>query len=197
MSTTMQDLRREQWVDYFNALSARAQVSEGISSVLTVEVIGERPDGQQGAARWRLRRIAYKLDDDVLEIAIRGCSAGGHLAFRHFIARPRAITLVESDPLNLITIVVDDASGVRTRIRLFAGPQSSREAPPPGSSSPGSRRVIGAGRLIRTPIVGPAANARGQARDRLTCQSTGIRRVAREARRLRASPGVHHQGRLP
>jgi hypothetical protein len=197
MSTTTQDLRREQWVDYFHALACRALMPEGSAPLVTVEVIGERPDNQQSLACWRLRKIGYRAEDDVIEIAVRACSADGDLALRLFIAGPRAITLLEHEPLDLTAMVVDDASGIRTSIRLFAGSPASSEQPRPGSRSPAGGRAIRARRVVGTAIVGRPARARGQARCRVTSKPNERPCVAREARRLRTSPRVHRPRRFP
>jgi hypothetical protein len=197
MSTTTQDLRREQWVDYFRALACRALMSEGTAPLVTVEVIGERPDNQQSLACWRLRKIGYKAQADVIEIAVRACSADGDLALRLFIAGPRAITLLEHEPLDLTAMVVDDASGIRASIRLFAGAPASSEQPRPSSRSPAGGRAIRARRVVGTAIVGRPARACGQARCRVTSKPNERPRVAREARRLRTSPRVHRPRRFP
>jgi len=167
---------------------------------VAVEVIGERPDNQQSSdqqsgARWRLRTIGYKAEDDVIEIAVRGCSTHGHLALRHFIAGPRAITVLEHEPPDLTTMVVDDASGTRTRIRLFAGPVSPEE-PPPSSRCAGARRVIGAGRVGGPPIVGLPARARSQARGRVRRKPTDRMFLPRETRRRQTISCVHRPRRF-
>ncbi|MGA2319186.1 MAG: DUF5335 family protein [Solirubrobacteraceae bacterium] len=113
MSTTT-ELATEKWVEYFDA------IAEGVEeSLVTIEVMSEELGDQTDVTRLPLQAIGYDPKDDVLEISVGGRSVHYPVVLRHFISAPRTISVEESSPLRPVSMLVTDASGVRTLIRLF------------------------------------------------------------------------------
>ncbi len=119
-------LSAERWPEYF------AQLARGEEGVLvTVEVLGGRERIERAPQRPRdLRAIGYCPRRDVLELAVDGHEAGVP-GLRYFISAPRQIHLEQAD--GRTEILVRDASGARTLIRLLNVPRSL-------AGSPGERR---------------------------------------------------------
>jgi hypothetical protein len=151
MCPTTQELGAEKWVDFFNGLAAR----EGASSV-AVEVVSEREPDQRYGMRRPLQAIAYNAEGDVLELAVGASGADRSVVLRHFIPEPRRINIEHSDSARPATILVDDRSGVRTRIRLFDAPTAQPQRRP-------DIACRAAGRRHRLPVqdVNPPARSRG------------------------------------
>ena len=75
-----------------------------------------------------LKAIDYDPGADTLEIVTDGCITGDG-TLRYFIAAPRRITVAESAGAG--AILVEDAGGIRTLIRLFNLPRPlDRDEPP-------------------------------------------------------------------
>jgi len=110
------ELRAEGWPEYFRGL---ARGCEGV--LVTVEVVGEceRLDRRHVRKR-RLRTIGYRPQEDVLELAVDGCTSGG--AQRYFIPAPRRIQFHQAGAG--AELHVYDARGTRSLIRLFNLPSS-------------------------------------------------------------------------
>jgi hypothetical protein len=109
------ELQQERWPEYFEALggcSERMRVS--------LEVVDER--GRLDGPRRRppeLRAIGYDRGQDLLELAT-GAHDGGLPGLRYFIAAPRQIRVERWGAR--IDLLIGDASGTRTLIRLFDVP---------------------------------------------------------------------------
>jgi hypothetical protein len=119
MEARTQELRSETWVEYFDGITLGEH-----ASFVTVEVVRDRPGDQQDRAR-RLRTIGYNPDHDLLHLAVAGHRSGDAIVLRHFISGPRTIKADGADLLSPAAILVDDASGTRTRIRFFDRPSAS------------------------------------------------------------------------
>jgi hypothetical protein len=115
MSARTQQLPAEQWVEYFDSITPRV---EGL--LVTIEVMSEELGDQTDVEQLPLRAIGYDRKDDVLEVAVGGRGTRLPVVLRHLISGPQAISVEDSGPLNPSAILVEDASGVRTLIRLFA-----------------------------------------------------------------------------
>src|ERR1039458_3988322 len=150
MRTMTEELDAEKWVDFFNGLAGR-----GAASLVAVEVIGERATDQGNGMQWPLQAIAYDPDGDVLEVAVAGRGAGSAVVLRHFIAEPRTIEVEDLGSLLPATILVDDASGVRTQIRLFRAPTAGAEGGSRVTCGAAGRRHRG---LRRAPSLRSAEN---------------------------------------
>jgi len=114
MSTTTQELAAERWAEYFDAI---APSLEGL--LVTVEVMNDEIGDQVDVERLPLQTIGYDHKDDVLEIAVGGRTPRYPVMLGHLIARPQTIAIEESGQLAPNAILVTDAEGTRTLIRLF------------------------------------------------------------------------------
>jgi hypothetical protein len=114
MSTATQELSAERWIEYFDAL---APSLDGL--LVTIEVMSEQLGDQIDVERLPLETIGYDHKDKVLEIAVGGHGVRYPVLLRHFIYSPQTISIAESGSANPTAILVTDASGVRTLIRLF------------------------------------------------------------------------------
>jgi Family of unknown function (DUF5335) len=115
MSLTTRQLGAEKWVEYFDSV---APSIDGL--LVTIEVMSEQLGDQVDVERLPLQAINYDPKDDVLEISVGGRSVRYPVLLRHFISSPQTISIEESGPLSPSAILVTDAGGVRTLIRLFA-----------------------------------------------------------------------------
>jgi hypothetical protein len=114
MSARTQQLPAEKWVEYFDSIASRV---EGLP--VTIEVMSEQLGDQTDVERLPLQAIGYDPRDNVLEVSVGGRSTRYPVVLRHFISSPQAISVEDSGPLRPSAILVEDASGVRTLIRLF------------------------------------------------------------------------------
>ena len=114
MNTTTSELGAESWVEYFDSI---APSIEGL--LVTIEVMSEALGDQLDVERLPLQTIGYDPKDNMLEVAVGGRGVRYPVLLRHFISSPQTISVEESAPLNPTAILVTDASGVRTLIRLF------------------------------------------------------------------------------
>src|SRR5207244_256223 len=92
---------------------------------VTVDVVDAPPARAPHSATRMLKAIGYDPVDDVVLIAAGGRRAGDPVVLRHFIFAPRSIDVEEARPLQPHSILVEDASGVCTRISLFVRPAAS------------------------------------------------------------------------
>ncbi len=115
MSSTTQQLGAERWVEYFDSI---APSTGGL--LVTIEVMSEQLGDQVDVERLPLQAMNYDPKDNMLEISVGGRSPRYPVVLRHFISSPQTISIEESGPLSPKAILVTDADGVRTLIRLFA-----------------------------------------------------------------------------
>jgi hypothetical protein len=92
-------------------------------------------DGAQHDRPRPLRSISYDPRLDLLELAV-GSGGGADPMLRYFIAGPRRIDVARCDEVT--SIVVDDASGARTRICLYRLPRLRAVPDPFATPSAGS-----------------------------------------------------------
>jgi len=111
-------LRAEGWPEYFRLLERESSYLSA-----TVEVV-RNSTLNGGAARRPVREIRYDARLRLLELAV-GAAAEGELPVRYFVCDPRAIRVLELD--EVIAILVEDARGVCTLIRLYPGWGSLQE----------------------------------------------------------------------
>ena len=114
MNTTTQELGAERWMEYFDSIAPSIE-----GQLVTIEVMSETLGDQHDVERLPLQSMGYDRKDDVLEVAVGGRGARYPVLLRHFISNPQTISVEESRPLNPSAILVTDAGGVRTLIRLF------------------------------------------------------------------------------
>jgi hypothetical protein len=114
MSITTRELPAERWVEYFDEIASSV---EGL--LVTIEVMSERLGDQLDVERLPLQTIGYDHNDNMLEIAVGGRGTRYPVVLRHFISRPETISVEESGSPVPSAILVTDASGDRTLIRLF------------------------------------------------------------------------------
>lgn len=114
------ELERDRWENYFHGL-----LSVTARHLATVEVFPGWPADAWASGRCprRLRAIAYRVEENVLEIAVGGAGAG-RPALRFFVPGPRKIAVTEHE--GSWKILIDDASGARTLICLL-DPLRARE----------------------------------------------------------------------
>ena len=114
MNTTTHELGAESWMEYFDSIAPSIE-----SLLVTIEVMSEALGDQLDVERLPLQTIGYDPKDNILEVAVGGRGVRYPVLLRHFISSPQTISVEESGPLNPTAILVTDASGVRTLIRLF------------------------------------------------------------------------------
>ncbi len=114
MSTTTQELGAEKWMEYFDSITPS---TDGL--LVTIEVMSEQLGDQVEVERLPLQAISYDPKDNMLEVSVGGRGVRYPVLLRHFISSPQTISVEESDPLSPRAILVTDASGARTLIRLF------------------------------------------------------------------------------
>jgi hypothetical protein len=114
MSPITQELAADRWAEYFDAL---AQRSDG--HLVTIEVMSEQLGDQTDVERLPLQAIGYDPKDDLLEVSVGGRSTRYPVVLRHFISSPQTVSVEEVAGSSPSAILVTDASGVRTLIRLF------------------------------------------------------------------------------
>ena len=112
MSTTTQELAAERWQEYFDSISPNID-----GMLVTIEVMSEQLGDQLDVQQLPLQAIGYDPKDDVLEVAVGAVCVIPSL-LRHFISDPQTISVEESSSLRPTAILVTDASGVKTLIRL-------------------------------------------------------------------------------
>jgi hypothetical protein len=117
MNTMTQQMEPGQWVEYFDVL---APSLEGL--LVTIEVMSEQLGDQIDVERLPLQTIGYDHKDKVLEIAVGGRGVRYPVLLRHFIYNPQTISIAESGSERPSAILITDAGGVRTLIRLFESP---------------------------------------------------------------------------
>ncbi|MFI4984595.1 MAG: DUF5335 family protein [Solirubrobacterales bacterium] len=114
MSPITEELAAERWAEYFDAFARR---SDGL--LVTIEVMSEELGDQTDVERLPLQAIGYDPRDNVLEVSVGGRSTRYPVVLRHFIWSPQTISVEGADRSSPRAILVTDASGVRTLIRLF------------------------------------------------------------------------------
>jgi Family of unknown function (DUF5335) len=122
MSAATRNLNEEQWFDYFSSIP----LADGV--LASVELMGQRPGSPPSASP--LQAISYDADRDLLELAVGG-RTNGNSPLRYFIAAPRSVNVEESSGMKMI--LVQDASGARTLIRLLEAAPAAAEAERPAS----------------------------------------------------------------
>jgi hypothetical protein len=114
MSTATEELAPERWVEYFDSIAGRID-----GQLVTIELMSDQLGDQTDVEHLPLRAIGYDHKDDVLEVSVGGQHPRYPVVLRHFISGPQTISIEAADPLTPRAILVTDASGVRTLIRLF------------------------------------------------------------------------------
>jgi hypothetical protein len=117
MNMTTQDLDPGQWMEYFDSITPSID-----GQLVTIEVMSSELGDQVDVERLPLQAIGYDPKDDMLEISVGGRGVRYPVVLRHFISSPQAISVESSDSLNPRAILVTDASGAQTLIRLFEPP---------------------------------------------------------------------------
>ncbi len=114
MTTTTEELGAEKWAAYFDSLTPSIE-----GKLVTIEVMNEELGDQLDVERLPLQAIGYDPKDKMLEVAVGGRGVRHPTLSRHFISSPQTITIEGSGSLTPAAILVTDAVGVRTLIRLF------------------------------------------------------------------------------
>ena len=121
MQGSARQLRADRWACYFSHLAAGDP-----GRLVAVEVLADQPGGRAARSGRRLCGIAFDAAADVLEISEGDLGAGDTLALRHFICAPRSIVVRDHGQPGTSEILVEDASGVCTRIDVFSPPLAPR-----------------------------------------------------------------------
>jgi hypothetical protein len=108
----MCELPGVEWLEYFDSFSS---VEHGV--LVSVVVIHGR--SVERHAQRRLKAIGYDPGSNTLEIVAHGCNAS-ESTLRYFIDTPRRIAVGQGDGTG--AILVEDAGGIRTLIRLVTVP---------------------------------------------------------------------------
>jgi Family of unknown function (DUF5335) len=112
MSTTT-ELAAEKWQGYFDSITPNID-----GMLATIEVMSEQLGDQVDVRQLPLQAISYDPKDNMLEVAVGGRGVRYPVLLRHFISNPRTISVEESGSLRPTAILVTDAAGVRTLIRV-------------------------------------------------------------------------------
>jgi hypothetical protein len=114
MSTTTQELGADRWVGYFDSLTPSIE-----GSLATIEIMSDELGDQTDVERLPLQAITYDHNDNALEISVGGRGPRYPVQLQHFISSPQTISIEGSDETRPRAILVTDAEGVSTLIRLF------------------------------------------------------------------------------
>jgi hypothetical protein len=114
MSTT-QELAAERWMEYFESVAPNI---DGL--LVTIEVMSDELGDQLDVERLPVQAIGYDPKDNQLEVSVGGRGARYPVALHHFISDPQEISVEESGPQRPKSILVKDAGGARTLIRLYS-----------------------------------------------------------------------------
>jgi hypothetical protein len=114
MTVTTEELKAEKWVEYFDSIASRID-----GQLVTIEVMSEELGDQTNIERLPVQAIGYDPKDNMLEVAVGGRGVRYPVLLRHFISDPQTVSVEEAGRLAPRAILVTDASGVRTLIRLF------------------------------------------------------------------------------
>jgi Family of unknown function (DUF5335) len=112
MSTTT-ELAADRWQEYFDSIAPNID-----GMLATIEVMSEQLGDQTDVEQLPLQAISYDPKDNMLEVAVGGRGARHPVLLRHFISNPQTISVEESRPLRPTAILVTDAGGVQTLIRV-------------------------------------------------------------------------------
>jgi hypothetical protein len=112
MSTTT-ELAADRWQEYFDSITPNID-----GMLATIEVMSEELGDQIDVEQLPLQAISYDPKDNMLEVAVGGRGVSHPVLLRHFISNPRTISIEESSSLRPTAILVTDAAGVRTLIRV-------------------------------------------------------------------------------
>lgn len=113
MSTTTRELAAESWQEYFDSITPNID-----GMLTTIEVMSEQLGDQIDVQQLPLQAISYDPKDNTLEVAVGGRGVRFPVLLRHFISDPQTISIEESSSLMPMAILVTDAGGVRTLIRI-------------------------------------------------------------------------------
>ena len=114
MSTATEELAAERWVEYFDSIAPRIE-----GRLVTIEIMSDELGDQTDVERMPLQTIGYDHKDNMLEVSVGGRGQRYPVVLRHFISAPQTISVEGSDLLTPRAILVTDASGAQTLIRLF------------------------------------------------------------------------------
>jgi hypothetical protein len=148
---TMEGLKlpTSNWVEYFISIALSRD-----RWLATVELPPLPLNGDDTEPGRRLHAIGYDPNADELEIRVGGGPRRSS-PLRYFISAPRAITIEQFRHGK--AILVDDASGVRTLIRLFDVRRDRSSA----TASLGDTRSEAAEQSLREGLSGRAIEAAG------------------------------------
>ncbi len=107
------ELPKESWASYLEDISKNLPASE-----VVIEVIGEDIGDQVEAAWLPLRFLSYDPRDDVFEVAVGGRDPEYPVVLRHLVHRPRRLWVDEEEGVLPRFVLVEDADGTRTLIRI-------------------------------------------------------------------------------
>jgi hypothetical protein len=149
MTTERFKLPSSNWVEYFISIALSRD-----RWLATVELPPQPLNADDTEPGRRLHAIGYDPSADELEIRVGGGPRRSS-PLRYFISAPRAITIDQFQHGR--AILVDDASGVRTLIRLF---DVRRDGSSP-TASLADTRIEAAEQQLRERRSGPAIEAAG------------------------------------
>lgn len=125
------------WTDYFATVTL-----EDAGALTQVQAVSDARPPHAGVAIARpLRDISFDGDRHLLELSVGGASAD-RPAVRYFVDDPRRVTAIEAADAR--TILVLDAHGLRTLVRLVRQANEAPDRPPPHPSK--STRSLARGR---------------------------------------------------
>lgn len=116
---TVRQLVSETWSEYFDALS-----QELMNAPVSIEVVEASGPPMIEASHLALHALSYDRRNDVFEVAVAQDDADLPRLLRHFVDRPKRVTVDNRTMLAPLTITVDARGGVRTLIRIEGDPSA-------------------------------------------------------------------------
>ena len=120
MTTTIRQLARGTWAEYFDALSR-----ELFHAPTSIEVIDRSGLASLEANHLALHALTYDRRDDVFEVAVAQGGPQLPAVLRRLVDHPARMTVDNRTMLAPMTIAVDGRDGIRTLIRVHRDPDLS------------------------------------------------------------------------
>ena len=113
-----EEIPRAAWHDALELITKEHEGDE-----VTIELVVESLGDQEEAVKLPLNYLEYDRKDDVVVVALGGHSTRFPVVLRHMIRHPQAIWVHPPAPATIRALLVSDAEGVETLVRLHRRPE--------------------------------------------------------------------------
>jgi hypothetical protein len=113
-----EEIPRATWHDALELITKEHEGDEVI-----IELVDESLGDQEEAVKLPLNSLEYDKKDDVVVVALGGHSTRFPVVLRHMIRHPQAIWVHPPAPATTRALLVSDAEGVETLVRLHRRPE--------------------------------------------------------------------------